>query len=170
MICIPSYLPNVHEVLDLPQYSSALPLNVTPPTQRQKGSHSSSEGSVAPLSSAQGAVGQSLSAQHTLELSTSTKGSLRHSMSGSGDMAPSLSSQGIKGPLPSVKVDMWTYVHAQGSPVHLTNVLGFPRPMLSEQNPVGISLLLKEVSHICHLLMEQRHILCQPMKLQNCPP
>ncbi|XP_038956234.2 mucin-17-like [Rattus norvegicus] len=85
-------------------------------------------------------VGQSLSGQQTLKLSIPTQGTLKHSLSSPGDMAPALSSQGTKGPLPSVGVDMRTYEHAQGSPGQLTNVSGFPRHMLSEQDPGGISL------------------------------
>lgn len=85
-------------------------------------------------------AGQSLSGQQTLELSRPTQGTLRHSLSSPSDMAPLLSSQGTKGPLPSVEVDKRTYVHAQGSPGHLTNLSGFPRHMLSEQDPGRISL------------------------------
>lgn len=49
---IPSYLPHVHEILDLSQYGSAIPQNVMTPMEQQQGSPSSSEGSVACLSSA----------------------------------------------------------------------------------------------------------------------
>jgi hypothetical protein len=72
---------------------------------------------------------ESLSAQETLERSTFTQRTLGYFLSGLGDMEPSQSSQGSKGPLSSGEVDMATYLHAQGSPVHLTTISGFPRHM-----------------------------------------
>ena len=55
-------------------------------------------------------------------------------------MATSSSSKVYKGHLPSVDVDMWTYLYPQKSPGHLKNVSGFPSHMLPGPDPVGISL------------------------------
>lgn len=78
--------------------------------------------------------------QQTLELSRPTQGILRESRCSPRDMAPALSSQDTKGALPYVEVDKRTYVHAPGSPGHLTDVSGFPRHMMSEQDPGSIPL------------------------------
>ena len=55
-------------------------------------------------------------------------------------MATSSSSKVYKGHLPSVDVDMWTYLYPQKSPGHLKNVSVFPKNMLSGSDPVAISL------------------------------
>ena len=46
-------------------------------------------------------------------------------------MATSSFSKVYKGHLPSVDVDMWTYLYPQKSPGHLKNVSVFPKNMLS---------------------------------------
>lgn len=60
-------------------------------------------------------------------------------------MARSLCSRETQGPLLSGEVDMATYLHAQGFSVNFTIVSGFLRHMLSDQDPVGISLPTHEV-------------------------
>ncbi|XP_057616584.1 mucin-17-like [Chionomys nivalis] len=135
----PSQLLPVHGILELPQYGSvALPS--MPSVQGLKGSLSSSECTIAPVISVQGSVGLSLSAQEPIEFSKSTKAIPGHSLSALDDVSPFISSQETLGLLSSVEVDVGTYSHNTGSPGQLKNISMFPGSMISDHDPVVISL------------------------------
>lgn len=85
-------------------------------------------------------MGHSLSAQEPIEIYKSTKATPGHSLSSLDDMLPFISSQGNLGLSSSVEVDVGTYSHNTGSPGQLKNISGFPGSMISDHDPVLISL------------------------------
>ncbi|KAM7338369.1 hypothetical protein ACRRTK_001853 [Alexandromys fortis] len=135
----PSPLLPVHGTLELPQYGSeAVPS--MPSVQGLQGSLSPLERSIAPVLSVHGSLGHSLSAQDPTETYKSTKATPGQSLSSLDDMSPFMSSQETLGPLSSVEVDVGTYSHNTGSPGQLKNISGFPGSMISDHDPVLISL------------------------------
>ncbi|KAM7315927.1 hypothetical protein ACRRTK_025051 [Alexandromys fortis] len=135
----PSPLLPVHGTLELPQYGSeAIPS--MPSVQGLQGSLSPLERSIAPVLSVHGSLGHSLSAQDPTETYKSTKATPGQSLSSLDDMSPFMSSQETLGPLSSVEVDVGTYSHNTGSPGQLKNISGFPGSMISDHDPVLISL------------------------------
>ncbi|KAM7315957.1 hypothetical protein ACRRTK_025027 [Alexandromys fortis] len=135
----PSPLLPVHGTLELPQYGSeAVPS--MPSLQGLQGSLSPLEGSIASVLSVHGSLGHSLSAQDSTEIYKSTKATPGQFLSSLDDMSHFMYSQETLGSLSSVEVDVGTYSHNTGSPGQLKNISGFPGSMISDHDPVLISL------------------------------
>ncbi|KAM7315961.1 hypothetical protein ACRRTK_025031 [Alexandromys fortis] len=147
----PSPLLPVHGTLELPQYGSeAVPS--MPSLQGLQGSLSPLEGSIASVLSVHG----SLSAQDSTEIYKSTKATPGQFLSSLDDMSHFMSSQETLGSLSSVEVDVGTYSHNTGSPGQLKNISGFPGSMISDHDPVLISLPVQGT--LRHLPSAKEHV------------
>ncbi|KAM7315977.1 hypothetical protein ACRRTK_025047 [Alexandromys fortis] len=151
----PSPLLPVHGTLELPQYGSeAVPS--MPSVQGLQGSLSPLEGSIASVLSVHGSLGHSLSAQDSTEIYKSTKATPGQFLSSLDDMSHFMSSQETLGSLSSVEVDVGTYSHNTGSPGQLKNISGFPGSMISDHDPVLISLPVQGT--LRHLPSAKEHV------------
>lgn len=164
----PWHLPHVQGVLELSQYDSR-DLHLMPSTHWHRGNPSIPEGSKALLPSAQGSMGHSLSAQEAVQISKSTQGTLVHYLSALGDMTPFLSSHKTVGSLSSIS-GYGIYSGVPESPEHLRNISGFSGSLITDHDPVRVSLpyLHKELSDICHQLKVMWDF-CLLKEIQNCP-